>query len=136
MRRLPPRSTRTDPLFPDTTLFRSHPHRPVEPEVQRAGRRFGLPLDRPAAQTPGALTGGFLRLVGGPGPLFDERPSIADERQSHGRMAPPVQLGDREMPLFRHSKAPTRPPDLGFRSEEHTSELQSLMLISYAVVRL
>src|SRR3546814_9674633 len=94
-------------------------------------------------------------------------------------MAPPVQLGDREMPLFRHSKAPTRPPDLGFpllplpdcqapsfksvtnadleppfhrpwngglcflgpgtfpsrhrRSEEHTSELQSLMRISYAV---
>src|SRR3546814_6766101 len=51
-----------------------------------------------------------------------------------------VQLGDREYRLFQPSKAPTRPPDLGFpllphraRSEEHTSELPSLMRISYAV---
>src|SRR3546814_3219653 len=34
MIRRPPRSTRTDTLFPYTTLFRSHPH----PPVQRAER--------------------------------------------------------------------------------------------------
>src|SRR3546814_11897698 len=37
---------------------------------------------------------------------------------------------------YRHarpSEPPVRPLDQGYRSEEHTSELQSLMRISYAV---
>src|SRR3546814_6604999 len=75
MIRRPPRSTRTDTLFPYTTLFRS----------RRAGgdRRAG-------------------RLSGGAGGL----PARTD--------------------AGRHR-------DDGNRSEEHTSELQSLMRISYAV---
>src|SRR3546814_7516172 len=77
MIRRPPRSTRTDTLFPDTTLFRSEPAR------QR------LALGRQA--------------VGDDG----------DEDQ--------VVDGENE---FQRHKA---------RSEEHTSELQSLMRISYAV---
>src|SRR3546814_8854522 len=49
----PPRSTRTDTLFPDTTLFRSqqpgHAVQPVEvlPGLQRRGRRDGAVVVRP-----------------------------------------------------------------------------------------
>src|SRR3546814_9745951 len=75
MIRRPPRSTRTDTLFPYTTLFRSHPR----------ARRSDL--------------------------------SVQAERQgSHGfHQQDQADLGS------------------GARSEEHTSELQSLMRISYAV---
>src|SRR3546814_5569811 len=73
MIRRPPRSTRTDTLFPYTTLFRSDP----------AGRGVRPP---PHLHRPRSRSGGKL-----------------------GRTPPFV------------------------RSEEHTSELQSLMRISYAV---
>src|SRR3546814_2963667 len=75
MIRRPPRSTRTDTLFPYTTLFRSVPPR------NRTGRH-------------------------------------------------PVLRRDRDLP-----RDPSRPRGTGVpdRSEEHTSELQSLMRISYAV---
>src|SRR3546814_10672827 len=91
MIRRPPRSTRTDTLFPYTTLFRSGD----SPGAQRGdgpshpGRRVG----DPAGCQP-------LRDVAGPRFV-----------QSGGRIL----------------------PDDGVRSEEHTSELQSLMRISYAV---
>src|SRR3546814_10159125 len=86
MSRLPPRSTRTDTLFPYTTLFRSEPHRRRYPA---ADRRDGAGLQRALT----ARTGGAL----------------------HRREA-----------LLRVGSH-------GLRSEEHTSELQSLMRISYAV---
>src|SRR3546814_9055784 len=56
MLRRPPRSTRTDTLFPYTTLFRSSPHRKPRAEagklgcggrIDRRGARLGL-LRRPA----------------------------------------------------------------------------------------
>src|SRR3546814_5048649 len=86
MIRRPPRSTRTDTLFPYTTLFRSaglkgsdaHPIAGVQRPTKRSGRRS-------------------------PGPI-----SAAWERRKSAEA------------------------DLQ-RSEEHTSELQSLMRISYAV---
>src|SRR3546814_10635123 len=71
----PPRSTRTDTLFPYPTLFRSHPGR-----ASHAGMNDGTP---PVSSTDRAIRGAE-------GESFD-------------------------------------------RSEEHTSELQSLMRISYAV---
>src|SRR3546814_8330149 len=71
MIRPPPRSTRTDTLFPYTTLFRSSPDDPLEVKLTTSG-------------TP--LPGMEMRIV-----------------------------------------------DPATRSEEHTSELQSLMRISYAV---
>src|SRR3546814_8559671 len=80
MIRRPPRSTRTDTLFPYTTLFRSG--------------RGRVPFERSF----GGRTAGAGRGAGGP-----QRPSAGPGRQ--------------------------RP----CRSEEHTSELQSLMRISYAV---
>src|SRR3546814_4261244 len=76
MIRRPPRSTRTDTLFPYTTLFRSHhlQHRPAGRGERAVDRLAGL-RDREGGRV-----------------------------QDHRR-----------------------------RSEEHTSELQSLMRISYAV---
>src|SRR3546814_18026171 len=82
--RLPPRSTRTDTLFPYTTLFRS-------PGVVD---RDGIAVITAARQSANVLHAGPTRP--------DERVLI-------------------------------RPKSTGGRSEEHTSELQSLMRISYAV---
>src|SRR3546814_9899329 len=75
MIRRPPRSTRTDTLFPYTTRFRSLRNDVAETVPRAAWNR--LPVDRRAAPPP--------------------------------------------------------PPMLGNRSEEHTSELQSLMRTPYAV---
>src|SRR3546814_17736401 len=88
MLRRPPRSTRTDTLFPYTTLFRS-----------------GL---RPRPRCRGASPGG-------------RRHQLRDDRR----------IGTERLPTPPHAPAPRN--DLLSRSEEHTSELQSLMRISYAV---
>src|SRR3546814_5509448 len=98
MIRRPPRSTRTDTLFPYTTLFRS-PHRP-----SRALRRRDL------ARSRGDRHAGRPAR---PRPL-----ARAAARRCARRPAP---KGRAEPALFEP------------RSEEHTSELQSLMRISYAV---
>src|SRR3546814_16128330 len=46
MIRRPPRSTRTDTLFPNTTLFRSPvAHREIERERHRRRRRIGMLVD-------------------------------------------------------------------------------------------
>src|SRR3546814_5017019 len=93
MIRRPPRSTRTDTLFPYTTLFRS----------------AVVPLT-------------FRRQ--GPGPL---PPGIPFWRTAalFGRSVPTV-IHDTTRALHVRSES-------AGRSEEHTSELQSLMRISYAV---
>src|SRR3546814_5202219 len=101
MLRRPPRSTRTDTLFPYTTLFRSN--RPV------------------AGATLGALRGG--RLAEHLLPLR-RRPVPRDALAAAAR--------DRELHPLRQARL--RPAAGGHRrSEEHTSELQSLMRNSYAV---
>src|SRR3546814_9861813 len=91
MIRRPPRSTRTDTLFPYTTLFRSV-------RVVGAGADGGRPDRRPAAGRPGRA-----------------------ERARPARRGPPD-----PRPVPGRTRA-------AGRSEEHTSELQSLMRISYAV---
>src|SRR3546814_18365413 len=52
--RRPPRSTRTDTLFPYTTLFRSVPSAPLRADERRGGRAYGarVPLCR-GSRTPG-----------------------------------------------------------------------------------
>src|SRR3546814_4364438 len=57
MVRRPPRSTRTDTLFPDTTLFRSHlRQRADDRHVRVAGhRRFGHHLVDAAVERRGAV---------------------------------------------------------------------------------
>src|SRR3546814_2447978 len=79
MIRLPPRSTRTDTLFPYTTLFRSEQLEKVEAREDRYRARL--------------------------------------EKQFGGL--------DAKLAAFKATQS--------YRSEEHTSELQSLMRISYAV---
>src|SRR3546814_5580229 len=94
MLRRPPRSTRTDTLFPYTTLFRSA-------LTQR--RRH------PAA-------------AGGLGHARPGRACARSGRAHHGTAATDAAR-----------TGSTLSPDRLLRSEEHTSELQSLMRISYAV---
>src|SRR3546814_1885699 len=102
MIRRPPRSTRTDTLFPDTTLFRSrHVDRHLHHRLSMATLAHGRSVGSELRHDPG-------RAV---------------------RNAPPV---SRPLPGPGGGDAADLdvPPR---RSEEHTSELQSLMRISYAV---
>src|SRR3546814_1651971 len=105
MSRRPPRSTRTDTLCPYTTLFRSS---------QRA-----LHLVAPRA-----LRGIAQRSYGG------HQLAVAEPVHELGDLVFDDHLGLRHRALA-HIHALAR--DLAQRSEEHTSELQSLMRISYAV---
>src|SRR3546814_2848845 len=91
MIRRPPRSTRTDTLFPYTTLFRS---------------------DRGRERTPI----GIDDIMG----RYRDRRRAGVARR-HGVARP------------RHLRRAAGADRIGPRSEEHTSELQSLMRISYAV---
>src|SRR3546814_14850346 len=87
MNRRPPRSTRTDTLFPYTTLFRSIARRePAGADVQR------------------------------------------------DRLQPRREIDDGAPGARRRNAVALQPPFRVDRSEEHTSELQSLMRISYAVL--
>src|SRR3546814_5476611 len=107
MIRRPPRSTRTDTLFPYTTLFRSH-----QDEECRSHHAHGDVLQRDSA-------GGFARVVHRMNPISFLGLSLRIFFMSAGSGA---HIGR------RLSKIP-----VSSRSEEHTSELQSLMRISYAV---
>src|SRR3546814_8849782 len=101
MIRRPPRSTRTDTLFPYTTLFRS------------LHGTAGVPSRR-------------------------ARINVADESVLGVGVAPDVSREHRRESALEHVVVAS---DRGMRdqvvaelrSEEHTSELQSLMRISYAV---
>src|SRR3546814_4449939 len=87
MIRRPPRSTRTDTLFPYTTLFRSW--------------------------LLGQMMHWFATGMRRPDPSLDEQYHVIAEHYDA---------------MLSHYGTET-----GVRSEEHTSELQSLMRISYAV---
>src|SRR3546814_9166548 len=88
MRRRPPRSTRTDTLFPYTTLFRSR-------DLVQHAHAGSLGVEGAAGDGEGRFAHGFVQ----------GRMGVAGAGQVLG----------------------------AGRSEEHTSELQSLMRISYAV---
>src|SRR3546814_5349942 len=105
MIRRPPRATRTDPRFPYTTLFRS-----VLPDQQR--RHLLLDAGDEGMVDAGTADGG-LRLT-----PADEAALGLDPHQGGVEGERRAEIAD--MLLLR-------------RSEEHTSELQSLMRISYAV---
>src|SRR3546814_2875419 len=97
MIRRPPRSTRTDTLFPYTTLFRSLEARHAEPRGQVHHQQVrGRADGRAHAADDGRETDRHQHAV-------DRRLGANADRDEHRR------------------------------SEEHTSELQSLMRISYAV---
>src|SRR3546814_11827308 len=107
MIRLPPRSTRTDTLFPSTTLFRSD--------------------------------GGHTGCHGDHGPDRIEQPGRgvrhADSVEQEGErdvLQHLVVTPTADLPRLDDIRKPVVEAD--DRSEEHTSELQSLMRSSYAVV--
>src|SRR3546814_4651047 len=105
MSRRPPRSTRTDTLFPYTTLFRST----TEIVVQFRNVPHSIFQGRGARTAPN-------RLVIGIQP---------EENITLSLMA--------KVPGLDRNGIGLRSVPLAIRSEEHTSELQSLMRISYAV---
>src|SRR3546814_5675014 len=125
MIRRPPRSTRTDTLFPYTTLFRSCVHRS---RGRRALRSHAQPL--------------------GAAPSVDVRRGVADRYRLAAAVEPARNVGRADLYLaVRHRgarapgglllRSPVASTDartaLG-RSEGHTSELPSPMRISYAAV--
>src|SRR3546814_9863154 len=111
MIRRPPRSTRTDALFPYTTLFRSlaEPHR----TRHLFGHVVGALLLQVLAHPP--------RQAADRGPLGDPGPRRERGRDRYRRRA------GRDL-----QDGKPQPPEL-HRSEEQTSELQTLMRTSYAV---
>src|SRR3546814_8244293 len=98
MMRRPPRSTRTDTLFPYTTLFRSLPRR---------RNRWIQNFPNPETQ-------------------MHWRPHATWQMLGDNLVPRPVD--STSLQSFRRYRQGCRQ-----RSEEHTSELQSLMRISYAV---
>src|SRR3546814_3363562 len=132
MIRRPPISTRTAPLFPYTTLFRSATasciHHPAAVEPQHAaaargevfvvghqyqrGARVGVHREQ---QLDHRLAGVGVEVAGGLVGQQQGWPGDEGTRQRHALL-----FAARELARV-------------VRSEEHTSELQSLMRISYAV---
>src|SRR3546814_1838349 len=103
MIRRPPRSTRTDTLFPYTTLFRS-----------------------------------ALEVIQKRTAQLEQQNSLGTDVQLmflHGRALAALGHHDQAIDLYRKMTTlyPELPEPWNNRSEEHTSELQSLMRISYAV---
>src|SRR3546814_3764980 len=96
MIRRPPRSTRTDTLFPYTTRFRSRKLR-----IAVVGAGIG-----------GLAAANSLRKRGHEVSIHEQVPQI-------GEVGAGIQMTPNAVKVMR--------------SEEHTSELQSLMRISYAV---
>src|SRR3546814_2638996 len=133
MRRRPPRSTRTYTLFPYTTLFRSIRQTRPGPDLAsikdetvtaRDGKPIPVRIYRPKAK--GTLP--ILVYYHGGGWLFG---NIEAVDRSMRRLADEAGV---IVVSTEYRLAPENPyPGSWNRSEEHTSELQSLLRISYAV---
>src|SRR3546814_3685135 len=124
MIRRPPRSTRTDTLFPYTTLFRSRKRQPRQPQLRG---RLGREVAGPAGDREGRLE--QLRRPGQPEPRPQaRRPPAANPRPARSqRPAGQQAIGGAGAGRGQQGLRPAA------RSEEHTSELQSIMRTSYAV---
>src|SRR3546814_4840674 len=127
MVRPPPRSTRTDTRFPDTTLFRS-----VQPACRKADERaVGIDLGVALRLVHRLADGEFgLFHVGDITALHALAGALAGAK--HARLAFGRDQRDQRADL-RRTDVKRRDHPFAARSEEHTSELQTLMRISYAV---
>src|SRR3546814_6072279 len=123
MIRRPPRSTSTDTLFPYTTLFRSG--------HQQIVTAFGLGERLAHHVEAVGQDAEVVDLAAEPGQQGVDGVAVRIEDGARlGRGARLAQLvAGGEQPHLQ----PRRDEDLAARSEEHTSELPSLMRISYAV---
>src|SRR3546814_8479317 len=108
MIRRPPRSTRTDTLFPSTTLFRSRRRWPAFRRRRIENRAVRDHLGRQVVAS--KVSGRCVRPFG------------CGRSRQEGRRS-----------QCSKDQVPSGVRGAGARSEEHTSELQSLMRISYAV---
>src|SRR3546814_9237846 len=117
MIRRPPRSTRTDTLLPYTTLFRS---------LAAIGDDT---IDRDAVAQHGAHGSGRddRHAIAGPNRALDRQCRGFVPRPVHPWLSPAASCSS----VTRNAAAASS--IWSSRSEEHTSELQSLMRISYAV---
>src|SRR3546814_4934828 len=111
MIRRPPRSTRTDTLFPYTTLFRSGQRRRRRlDQLEIVGIELLLGIERAEVRAQAII--------------------VVAQARAHGVLIDidlrPIEIGVVDHAIIAREIA-------GHRSEEHTSELQSLMRISYAV---
>src|SRR3546814_4675524 len=140
MIRRPPRSTRTDTLFPYTTLFRSGagPEGPTIDPRGRPGHGSRHRQDRGLSNLPPAAEEG-RDAVRPPQAHPEARPPTTTRAVRCTRRVPPRRHGP-EPPEARQDLHPSGADPRRLRgrnrldkSEEHTSELQSLMRISYAV---
>src|SRR3546814_7928087 len=115
MRRQPPRSTRTDTLFPYTTLFRSI-WRAQTPQL------FRLEL---LMQALSSCKARGLEVTDEASAMeqHGHRPRLVRGSEANIKVTYPEDLQLAQFWLQQQER----------RSEEHTSELQSLMRISYAV---
>src|SRR3546814_5325262 len=118
MIRRPPRSTRTDTLFPYPTLFRSapsirHPHlpSPTPPSPRRSQALQSAESDNPRSASNMSACESH------------ERPESIKSKCTKQILPGSVWNWELQVGVLR----------IHTRSEEHTSELQSLMRISYAV---
>src|SRR3546814_8647111 len=119
MIRRPPRSTRTDTLFPYTTLFRSVGPVQLAADGAVVAGRLRAAVGGRVLHADGAITAAAARHA--------DR-DMADILADGGAGAAELQRsGDRHAGRGHGEALRER------RSEEHTSELQSLMRISYAV---
>src|SRR3546814_9589048 len=125
MIRRPPRSTRTDTLFPYTTLFRSQ--RVDEPSrrqlaLQMREQRFFVEID-PSCPNKlarrGAPDGVFVLLR-------DRLIGMVHETPCEGNGVAAGATGQSDLATDDGIPSHLAPFDRGFRSEEHTSALQSI----------
>src|SRR3546814_4870215 len=125
MIRRPPRSTRTDTLFPYTTLVRSGGQR-IDAGAIQLDRALGDLATLRAQQVGDRLQGGGLaRTVGA---------QQGDDTAARDLQRNPFQHQDDVVVDHLdvvHREDGSGGGDRSPRSEEHTSELQSLMRISY-----
>src|SRR3546814_1783922 len=115
----PPRPTRTDTLFPYSTLFRSRFERLARAPRRRAQDQVGHQalLLQPAA-------GGLGLVV-----AFGRQRPAQVRLPGRGRLGVVVEQED----LFAHLRPGIGDSGFAIRSEDHTSDLTSLMRISYDV---
>src|SRR3546814_10415314 len=120
MLRRPPRSTRTDTLFPYTTLFRSSDGCPPQKEESSMDMQT-------------------ITVTGGVGRDAELRSTQRGDQVCSFNVGVNQGYGDKKstnwyrVSLWGKRGESLQPYLLKGRSEEHTSDLQSLMRISYAV---
>src|SRR3546814_9900693 len=137
MIRRPPRSTRTDTLFPYTTLFRSRGRRNPRPLARPGRQNLRHPCHVPEGAAARPPPPGFLfPCLTGALPMLDA--GLKQQLAAYlANIREPIELvsslddGAKSVELAALLDEIAALSDK--RSEEHTSELQSLMRSSYAV---